>query len=118
VGRGQSKDLSALQVNFEPGIRKLIIGPVAAVEIAEASDWYEQQRPGKGIEFTAAVEATLSAIRQNPFQYQTMWGKFRGARLRRFPHSLIYTVSDQMIAVASCFHGRRDPKMWKDPTSP
>jgi toxin ParE1/3/4 len=116
VGRGQGKDLSALQVNREPGVRKLIIGPVAAAEIAEASDWYEQQRPGVGIEFTAAVEAKLSAIRQNPFQYQTMWGKFRRARLGRFPYSLIYAVSDQMIGVASCFHDRRDPKLWKAPT--
>jgi plasmid stabilization system protein ParE len=103
-------------VNLEPGVRKLILAPAAQTEISEASDWYEQQRPGLGIEFVAAVEATLSAIRQNPFQYQTLWGKFRSARLHRFPYSLIYGVSDQRIIVASCFHGRRNPKSWKDPT--
>jgi hypothetical protein len=70
--------------------------------------------PEWGIEFIAAVEATLSAIRQNQLQYQTVWGQFRRAQLRRFPYSLIYIVSDQRIAVASCFHGRRDPKIWQD----
>jgi plasmid stabilization system protein ParE len=103
-------------VNLEPGIRKLILGPVAEAEITEASDWYEQQMPGMDIEFIAAVEATLLAIRKNPFQYQTVWGQIRRAPLRRFPYSLFYAVSDRRVSVAGCVHGRRDPKIWQERT--
>jgi toxin ParE1/3/4 len=91
--------------------RELILGPEAEAEVAEARDWYDQRRAGLGAEFVHAVDATAAAIRQNPFQYQPIWGHFRRAGLRRFPYSLIDIASDREIAVVSCFHGRRNPKV-------
>jgi plasmid stabilization system protein ParE len=96
--------------------RELILGPEAEAEIAEAGDWYDQRSPGLGAGFVRAVDATLEAIQQNPFQYQTIWGQFRRAGLRRFPYSLIYMASDRQITVVSCFHGRRNPKVWQERT--
>jgi plasmid stabilization system protein ParE len=96
--------------------RELILGPEAEAEIAEAGDWYDQRSPGLGADFVRAVDATLVAIQQNPFQYQTIWGQFRRAGLRRFPYSLIYMASDRQITVVSCFHGRRNPKVWQERT--
>ena len=96
--------------------RALILGLEAETEIAEARDWYDQRSPGLGAEFVGAVDATLVAIQQNPFQYQAVWRQFRRAGLRRFPYSLIYIVSDRQIIVVSCFHGRRKPKVWRERT--
>ena len=96
--------------------RALILGPEAEAEIAEASDWYDRRSPGLGAEFVGAVDVTLAAIRQNPFQYQAVWGQFRRAGLRRFPYSLIYIVLDWQITVVSCFHSRRKPKVWRERT--
>jgi plasmid stabilization system protein ParE len=96
--------------------RALIFAPEAEPEIAEARDWYDHRSPGLGAEFVAAVDATVTVIRRNPFQYQAAWGQFRRAVLRRFPYSLIYRVSDRQISVVSCFHGRRKPKIWRERT--
>ena len=96
--------------------RELIFEPEAEAEIGEARDWYDLRSPGLGAEFVGAVDATLAVIRQNPFQYQAVWGQFRRAGLRRFPYSLIYTVSDRQIIVMSCFHGRRNAKVWRERT--
>ena len=94
----------------------LALEPEAEAEIADARDWYDRRSPGLGAEFVGAVDATLVAIQQNPFQYQAVSGQFRRAVLRRFPYSLIYLASDRQITVVSCFHGRRKPKIWQERT--
>ena len=94
--------------------RELILGPEAEAEIAEARDWYDQRRPGLGADFVHAVDAMLVTIQHSPFQYQTVWGQFRRAGLRRFPYGLIYIASDREINVVACFHGRRNPRTWQE----
>jgi plasmid stabilization system protein ParE len=92
----------------------LVLRPEAEAEIAEASDWYEQQNPGLGDKFIGVVDVTLSVLRQNPFKYQVVSGQLRRAKLRGFPYGLFYVVSDRQITVVSCVHGRRDPKIWQE----
>jgi toxin ParE1/3/4 len=96
--------------------RELILGPEAELEIVAARDWYDQRRHGLGADFVGAVEATLAAIQQDPFQHQAIWGQFRRARLRRFPYGLIYIATDRQVIVVACFHGRRNPKVWHERT--
>jgi plasmid stabilization system protein ParE len=96
--------------------RELVFGPEAEAEIADARDWYDQRSPGLGADFVGAVDATLAAIQQNPFQYQAVMGQFRRAGLRRFPYGLIYIASEREIIVVACFHGRRNPRTWQERT--
>jgi plasmid stabilization system protein ParE len=93
---------------------ELILRPEAEAEIEEASNWYEERSPGLGAKFIGAAEMTLLAIRQNPFQYQAVSGQLRRVMLRRFPYGLLYVVSGREITVVTCFHGRRDPKIWQE----
>ena len=93
--------------------RELVIRPEAEAEMVEAGDWYDREKPGLGIRFALAVSNTITAIERNPLQYQAVWAQFRRAGIARFPYSLIYRVSDQAIIVVSCFHGRRNPAVWK-----
>jgi plasmid stabilization system protein ParE len=95
---------------------ELIVEPEAEVEIDQASRWYEKQSPGLGADFLRAVEMALAVIRRNPFQYQIVYDEVRRAGLRRFPHGLMYVVSDREIIVVACIHGRRDPKRWQERT--
>jgi plasmid stabilization system protein ParE len=94
--------------------RRLVVEPTARLELGGAADWYDVNNPGLGSEFIRAFEAVSAAILRNPFQYQAVRGKIRRAPLRRFPYSLISTVSDNEIVIVYCFHGRRDPKRWQD----
>lgn len=96
--------------------RELIIRPEAEAEIAEAGDWYNRENPRLRADFIRAVDRTLAAIQRNPFQYQTVWKEYRRAGIARFPYGLIYRVSDRDITVVSCFHARRNPRVWKNRT--
>ena len=44
----------------------LIIRSLAEADILVAFDWYEEQRPGLGIEFMSEVESALGRIVNNP----------------------------------------------------
>lgn len=94
--------------------RKLIIEPEAEAEIGEARDWYEERAFGLGMDFVRAVDLSILSIQDNPFQYQIVWRRFRRAGIARFPYGLIYNVSEDAIVVLSCFHDRRNPKIWKN----
>jgi len=94
----------------------LILEPEAEAEIAEAGDWYNQQSPALRADFLQTLEETLAAIQENPFQYQVIWKEFRRAGVARFPYGLIYRASNREITVVACFHGRRNPKLWKKRT--
>lgn len=91
----------------------LIISPEAEAEIDEVGGWYHERNPTIGADFFLAVDNALTAILDNPLQYQLVWKHFRRARLHGFPYNLIYGVSDQLIRVVACVHGRRDPEVWQ-----
>jgi plasmid stabilization system protein ParE len=95
---------------------ELIVEPEAEAEIDEASRWYEAQSPELGADFLRAVEEALAAVQRNPFQYQIVHGEVRRAGVRRFPYGLIYIASDREVIVTACFHGRRNPRRWRERT--
>ena len=46
--------------------RRIILRRAAQAEYDAAGDWYEQQRPGLGAAFTAAVQQVFDRIAANP----------------------------------------------------
>jgi toxin ParE1/3/4 len=90
--------------------RELVIRSEAEADIAEAADWYNRQRPRLGTDFVLAVNAALQAVQRNPFR------QFRRAGVAPFPYGLIYRASERDIIVVACFHGRRNPNVWKKRT--
>jgi plasmid stabilization system protein ParE len=92
----------------------LVVEPEAEAEIGEAWRWYELNNPGRGADFLRAVNAALEVIKENPFQYQLVYGPVRRGTMRPYPHGLMYHVVDREVIVLSCFHGRRDPARWQE----
>ena len=92
--------------------RRLVVRPLAWRELAETVDWYEAQRIGLGGKFIDSFQAAVDSIVQNPFHYQIVGRQTRRVALHRFPHGLMYSVSDEVIVVLSCFHSSRNPR-WR-----
>jgi plasmid stabilization system protein ParE len=88
---------------------ELIVRPRARLQIAEATDWYDTQAPGRGDECLHAIEEVINSIGRNPYQYR---GELRRAVLRRFPYLIIYAISGDEVVVLRCVHARRDPRRW------
>ncbi|MDP9347643.1 MAG: type II toxin-antitoxin system RelE/ParE family toxin, partial [Gemmatimonadota bacterium] len=65
-------------------------------------------------EFLCALDATVASIQRNPQRYPAVHEDMHRALLRRFPYSLIYSFSGEVIIILACAHGRQHPRRWLD----
>ncbi|ETX08512.1 MAG: hypothetical protein ETSY2_04995 [Candidatus Entotheonella gemina] len=91
----------------------VVLRPEARFEFDEAFDWYEQQRPGLGVEFVEHVQEVLDWLSARPELYAQVFQDIRRAVVRRFPYSVFSKVEPQQVVVSAVFHSRRDPKIWQ-----
>jgi plasmid stabilization system protein ParE len=91
----------------------VVTRPAAAAEIETAYRWYENEREGLGSEFLEAVEKIVKGIAENPERFSVIRRDVRRAVLRRFPYSIFYRIVAGHVVVIACFHGKRNPKVWR-----
>lgn len=82
-------------------------------EIDAAYAWYEQQRPGLGDKFLAALHKTVERIEGNPEMYGVAYRKIRGAPVRRYPYVVYYKIEEERILVVAVQYGGRNPSVWR-----
>ena len=86
----------------------------ARAELIGAQDWYENEAPGLGRHFRAAVDAVIQRMSANPRQFPIVYKSIRRVLLRRFPYALMFVIeADGTLVVLACFHGSRDPGHWQ-----
>ena len=88
----------------------VLIRRAAELDLQRVEDWYEGQRPSLGGEFRDAVDAVIARISANPLAYPERYRGARRALLRRFPYVLWYRVSETLVIVLACVHGKRNPR--------
>ena len=91
----------------------VVLRPEARAEFDDAFDWYEQQRPGLGVDFVAHVQEVLDQIGATPGLYGQVFRDVRRVVVQRFPYSVFYKVEPQQVVVLAVFHSSRDPKIWQ-----
>lgn len=82
-------------------------------EFEEAALWYEERRPGLGLEFAGEINRAISLMAGNPERFPIMHRDVRCVRARRFPYSVFFRIESRRIVVLAVFHARRDPSVWK-----
>ena len=96
--------------------RTLRVLPDAEAELLSAAMWYEDKRPGLGVELVAAVDRALESILENP-DACPMWRanrQYRTWRLKRFPYFLVLRVASTAVEVVAVAHAKRQPGYWRD----
>lgn len=93
--------------------RPLFLRPEAKLDIREAFDWYEGERPGLGQDFLDEARKALRRVHEHPLRYPKIRGETRRSLLNRFPFSILYVVEEDRVVVIACFHGKRDPRIWQ-----
>ena len=92
----------------------VIFTPCARVELIDAQNWYENEVPGLGRRFRAAVDVVIERMSANPCQFPVVYKIIRRALLRRFPYAPMFVIeADETLSVIACFHGSRDPAHWQ-----
>jgi plasmid stabilization system protein ParE len=83
----------------------------ATVEFREAVAWYEAQTEGLGVRFVREVDAVIASIGSNPFRFSRAVRQSRRARIRGWPYSIYFTVSEahSEVKVIAVWHGARNP---------
>ena len=84
----------------------------ALADVESAFAWYEDQRPGLGVEFRIALEAVVERVADGPSAFTEVLPPVRRALLRRFPYSLYFRVLEGESEGRACLHMRRNPDAW------
>ncbi len=95
---------------------KTILLPLASQDIREAANWYNEQSPGLGKRFTAAVRKTIRFIRKNPTAVAVRYDDTRTALLDTFPYMVHFTIDEQkkLIIISAVLSTHRDSGIWKE----
>ena len=75
-------------------------------EFQEAIDYYNEERPGLGFEFSDSVKDTITRITNYPLAWTALSKRTRRALVHRFPYSIIYEIRMDVIVIRDC--NRRD----------
>lgn len=90
----------------------VVLRPEAEQELLEAQAWYESTARGLGFEFARAAGAAVASALRNSFGHMRIEEEFRRVLFRKFPYTLIYLPSPDVLLVISFFHQRREPGVW------
>jgi mRNA-degrading endonuclease RelE of RelBE toxin-antitoxin system len=94
------------------------IRPEVRADIDEATEWYERQRSGLGIEFVREVTLVLPELAVNPFlnsrRHRTKHIRWRYPE--RFPYRIIYRVdeAEQTVVVVAVSHAAMHESRWRE----
>lgn len=83
----------------------------AQFELADAVDWYNEQKTNLGNEFGSAVSKKLKALENNPIRYPKIDRLHRQVSISRFPYCIVYLVleAERKVIIISIFHHSRNP---------
>jgi len=98
-------------------IYRRVIAADAQTDIVEAQQWYEESQPGVGERFREAVARALQRVQERPFMYPVDFASdsadVRRARVKRFPHYVLYRVRDDEVTILAVLHGHQDRPQWR-----
>jgi len=87
--------------------------PEAELELYEAAAFYEAALSGLGRDFTDEVERVVNILLEHPELGAKVDKNLRHFVLRRFPFSVVYAATGQVVYIVAIAHGSREPEYWK-----
>lgn len=91
----------------------MIIRPLAEADMAQAFNWYEDQRPGLGESFFAAIDDAFQRILRLPEAPALVESDIRRVLVHRFPYAVYYRYCHEQVIVIAVLHMRRSPRVWR-----
>src|SRR6267142_1368380 len=85
--------------------------PLVESDIELVAQYYEEKKPGLGIDFTEEVERVLRIIASRPLRYSVRFNNWRRANLRRFPYAIFYQTLEDVPVIFAVLYGRSDFKL-------
>lgn len=83
--------------------------PLAAAEILDAYDWYEEQKENLGLDFLNELDTFYHTLQTNPLIHSFYDEPVRHGKINRFPYSIVYEVFGETIVIYSVFMEKQNP---------
>ena len=94
------------------GDAELRLHPEAAAESEQVRDWYATRNSAVGLRFLKELDSAMSAVRDCPDRWATLWRGFCRYTLPSFPVSIVYRQRGGSIEVVAVARHRRRPGYW------
>jgi plasmid stabilization system protein ParE len=92
--------------------RSLRFHPEAERDAEGARAWYAERSAIAARAFLTELIVSMEAVREGPERWPRYLSGTRRHHFPRFPFSLIYSVSDEVVTVVAVAHHRRRPGYW------
>ncbi len=90
----------------------LIFHPEVEQEVKASYDWYQNQADGLGEDFLSELETAFQTILSMPDTWPKFQTKFRRFILGKFPFSVVYSVTEEVVFIVAVMHHSRRPEYW------
>ena len=81
----------------------------AEADVANARRWYENQQPGLGRSFQAALRRAEDLLKRHPLAFPIAHVDYRRLVLRQFPYTVYYRpLGADQIEIVAVLHQRQD----------
>ena len=87
--------------------------PEARIEFLEAIAYFEDCKPGLGIEFSQEVFSTIQRIIHFPLAWSEFSINTRRCLTKRFPYGIIYQIVAGNVIIVAVMQLNRVPNYWK-----
>ena len=92
---------------------KIVVTLRAALDIAEATLYYEEIKESLAQRFDDALNVCFDTLLRHPRMFAEAQKSVRRGLLRGFPYSVYYQIAGETIYVIACLHTSRSAKHWK-----
>ncbi len=93
---------------------KIILLPLAKIDIKEAAVWYENVQKNLGKRFLNSVKTEIKIISKNPLLFQIRYDQTRVALIETFPYLIHFEIDKNKIVIKAVIHTSRNSKNWKN----
>lgn len=83
------------------------------LDVQNACQWYETERPGLSDEFLAELIETYRKISEFPEGPSPHYRDIRVRSVQRFPYGVYYRVETECVRVIAVVHLHRGARVWK-----
>jgi toxin ParE1/3/4 len=94
-------------------VTPFIFARAAEIELREAINYYNSEKPGLGKQFSAAIDARTDEVLEHPRRWPMLTGNKRRYRLNKFPYGLVYRIAKDRILFIAVMHLKRRPGYWR-----
>ena len=95
---------------------KIVIEPLAEIDINEAVYWYESKKKGLGESFLMNFRDAMESISEFPETFRIRHKAIRAFSLDKFPYNVHYKIEKNAVHVFAVIHQKRNPLLWKQRT--